>query len=609
MPEYTSVTSMKHPSENFTILIFLILFLSITAVSGADPAVLYGSYTDRASSGDSRYIIKSTVNSSIWVFEKGNNSPIWSHNINREISSVAISPDNKYVAVGSGGGGIWLFDQKGAVVWNKTFGNAGIRSIEFSKDSQYLDASSFTNQAFYISIQGNPATRPLFTTVSETPPLTPLVSLAQMPGSPDLSWIESFFRNNLNLLIGIVIGLVLSGIAWYAVSRRRNRKIKSIPSVRNLISLRNFTIFSLLLILAGFLPAFSPFSSYPGILQTAYDIGIFCFLLAYFLYALKCWGSENKLWAVFMVSIPLLVYFLATSKIPDSTENILLDLTIRFCLYAIISAIILYACNIVKTGVEGIFSGRNHKSFRYSSPEISYAVAGVILVSFFMVNAGGAGIFNNNTGTVTQSFQKMIPSGTFSYNAGTSPSSVNSQNIPVPTRQPDIVKDIERSVGIAKPDIDISSLEMEIHTGINQQRRSNGLPPLSYDSTLASIARKHSEDMARNHYFSHNNLQGLDPSGRATRDGYSCYKDYGSYYTTGLAENIMQNNLYDSVTYYNGIPRYDWNSDEEIARSTVNGWMTSPGHRQNILTSTYDREGIGAAIASDDKVYITEDFC
>ena len=79
--------------------------------------------------------------------------------------------------------------------------------------------------------------------------------------------------------------------------------------------------------------------------------------------------------------------------------------------------------------------------------------------------------------------------------------------------------------------------------------------------------------------------------------------------TPGLAENIYQNNLYDSVTYYNGIPSYDWNTQEEIAQSTVEGWMDSPGHRKNILTSSYDREGIGVAIATNDKVYITQDFC
>jgi uncharacterized protein YkwD len=34
--------------------------------------------------------------------------------------------------------------------------------------------------------------------------------------------------------------------------------------------------------------------------------------------------------------------------------------------------------------------------------------------------------------------------------------------------------------------------------------------------------------------------------------------------------------------------------------------MNSSGHRKNILTPTYDREGIGVAISADGRVYITE---
>jgi uncharacterized protein YkwD len=179
----------------------------------------------------------------------------------------------------------------------------------------------------------------------------------------------------------------------------------------------------------------------------------------------------------------------------------------------------------------------------------------------------------------------------------------------IPTTTPTMVKTIESPAGSSAPALDIPALEMEIHTLINQQRRSNGLLDLSYDSSLASIARKHSADMAQNNYFSHYDLQGLDPSARGSLDGYSCDKNYGDYYTTGISENIFQNNLYESVTYYNGVPRYAWNSPAAIAQSTVSGWMSSPGHRENILTSTYDREGIGVAIARDDEVYITEDFC
>ena len=48
---------------------------------------------------------------------------------------------------------------------------------------------------------------------------------------------------------------------------------------------------------------------------------------------------------------------------------------------------------------------------------------------------------------------------------------------------------------------------------------------------------------------------------------------------------------------------------EEIAQSTVDGWMDSEDHRKNILTEKFDREGIGVVISDDDKVYITQNMC
>lgn len=161
----------------------------------------------------------------------------------------------------------------------------------------------------------------------------------------------------------------------------------------------------------------------------------------------------------------------------------------------------------------------------------------------------------------------------------------------------------------SKPEINVGELELQIHNFVNEERRKNGLSTLNWDDKLADIARKHSQDMAQNNFFSHDNLKGQDLTERGKLVGYYCRKDFGSYYMEGIAENLFQNNLYDSVTYYNGIPSYDWNTQEEIAGSTVSGWMTSPGHRQNILTATYDKEGIGVAISSDNEVLITQDFC
>lgn len=174
---------------------------------------------------------------------------------------------------------------------------------------------------------------------------------------------------------------------------------------------------------------------------------------------------------------------------------------------------------------------------------------------------------------------------------------------PIPTKTPHETETDE------KPDIDRKELEKRIHELVNEERSQRGLNKLSWDSDLAEIARKHSRDMAKNNYFSHTNLEGQGPTERGEEAGYYCRKDFGSYYTEGIGENIFQNWLYDSITYFNGVPSYDWNSMEEIAQSTVQGWMNSPGHRKNILDSTYDSEGIGVTISSDDKVYITQDFC
>jgi hypothetical protein len=75
------------------------------------------------------------------------------------------------------------------------------------------------------------------------------------------------------------------------------------------------------------------------------------------------------------------------------------------------------------------------------------------------------------------------------------------------------------------------------------------------------------------------------------------------------AEKRLPSTYRLNIRCVNGVKYYDWNTLEEIAESTVEGWMNSPGHRKNILIPVWQREGIGVSIAPDDKVYITENFC
>ena len=149
-----------------------------------------------------------------------------------------------------------------------------------------------------------------------------------------------------------------------------------------------------------------------------------------------------------------------------------------------------------------------------------------------------------------------------------------------------------------------------VHQRTNQYRQQTGLDPVSWDEKLSNVARGHSQDMALRGYFAHETPEGVDPTGRAESLGYKCEKIIGNLIYKGIAENIFQNNLYDVVWYTGDIPTsYEWNTQGEIAQTTVDGWMESTGHRKNILTEMYNKEGIGVEIGADDKVYITQNFC
>ncbi len=131
---------------------------------------------------------------------------------------------------------------------------------------------------------------------------------------------------------------------------------------------------------------------------------------------------------------------------------------------------------------------------------------------------------------------------------------------------------------------------------------------MEWNERLAAIARSHSKDMGRRDYFSHDSPEGYDFLARYRQQGFTCAIRIGNLIHQG-AENIALNNLYDSVTTVNGTAYYDWNSAEKIARTTVQGWMNSPGHRKNILTPHWKSEGIGVFITPDARVYVTQNFC
>ena len=153
----------------------------------------------------------------------------------------------------------------------------------------------------------------------------------------------------------------------------------------------------------------------------------------------------------------------------------------------------------------------------------------------------------------------------------------------------------------AKPEIRIPDLERLIHQSVNVERMAHQTEPFEWDEQLGALARAHSDDMATRGYFKHVNPEGQTPMKRLQEAGYNKCRLVG--------ENIYQNNLYSRAITERKKTTYDWNSMEKIAATTLKGWMESEGHRKNILEKDYTREGIGVALASDDKVYITQIFC
>ena len=160
-----------------------------------------------------------------------------------------------------------------------------------------------------------------------------------------------------------------------------------------------------------------------------------------------------------------------------------------------------------------------------------------------------------------------------------------------------------------RPRVDLYELEHRIHELVNEQRVAFKLRPLKIEERLIEVARRHSADMARRSFFDHVNPDGKDPTARGRDARYICRKYMGDYLTEGLAENLFQNNLYNRVLVRGNEMTFEWNSAEDIAISTVEGWMKSPAHRRAILTERYDRTGIGVVVASNDKVLITQLFC
>ncbi|MFJ9817380.1 CAP domain-containing protein [Streptomyces sp. NPDC101151] len=111
---------------------------------------------------------------------------------------------------------------------------------------------------------------------------------------------------------------------------------------------------------------------------------------------------------------------------------------------------------------------------------------------------------------------------------------------------------------------------------VNAERSKVGCSAVTLDATLTKAAQAHSKDMAAHQNMSHTGSDGSSPGDRITSAGYR-WSSYG--------ENVA----------------YGYSTAEKV----MAGWMSSPGHRANILNCGFKEIGVGLAQPNS---YWTQDF-
>ncbi|MGN0775183.1 MAG: CAP domain-containing protein [Candidatus Ventricola sp.] len=113
---------------------------------------------------------------------------------------------------------------------------------------------------------------------------------------------------------------------------------------------------------------------------------------------------------------------------------------------------------------------------------------------------------------------------------------------------------------------------------LNSDRARYGLAPLAVDPALCRIARIKSQDMRDHQYFAHTSPTYGDVHSMLIRFGY----DFAA-----AGENIAHH------------------ASVEKAQAA---FLSSPGHRRNIMSTAYTKVGLGVAIGAKGDVYLTQIF-
>lgn len=127
---------------------------------------------------------------------------------------------------------------------------------------------------------------------------------------------------------------------------------------------------------------------------------------------------------------------------------------------------------------------------------------------------------------------------------------------------------------------DPEAISQDVFQHVNAERKLRGLRPLIWDDRLAAEARRHTANMVKRWFFGHK-----DPI--RGNVGERLHK-------AGVLWSKCSENLYKGQGW------------EDPAVQADLGWLSSPGHRRNMLDPEVTHAGTGVAVRADGTIFIAQ---
>jgi uncharacterized protein YkwD len=134
----------------------------------------------------------------------------------------------------------------------------------------------------------------------------------------------------------------------------------------------------------------------------------------------------------------------------------------------------------------------------------------------------------------------------------------------------------------------LESLAQQLAELTSERRREADLGPLEADPELLPAARAHALDMLERGYNDHVTPDGLEPGDRVA-----------------LLHRRLVGHVGENLAELEGLSVEQLEGQiGPLAAKIVDGWMQSPGHRENILDPDYTHQAIAAGAKGEDVVMV-----